>query len=110
MIKHWPKQKREPVLRRRSCKSQWKPTVQQRCRVGGQPSCGRGQPAPDRTSTGATGVVVPEELRIKSQGLRKTVRSAHDQATAQVEAAKQQIATYRITLGRQSEVKGARQM
>ena len=35
------------------------------------------------------------------------VRSAHDQADAQVEASKQQIATYRITLGRRSEVKGA---
>ena len=35
------------------------------------------------------------------------VRSAHDEAAAQVEAVKQQIATYRITLGRQSEVKGA---
>ena len=35
------------------------------------------------------------------------VRSAHDQAAAQVEASKQQIASYRITLGRPSEVKGA---
>lgn len=34
-------------------------------------------------------------------------RSAHDQAAAQVEAARQQIATYRITLGRQAEVRGA---
>jgi HlyD family secretion protein len=34
-------------------------------------------------------------------------RSSHDQAVAQVEAAKQQIATYRITLGRQAEVRGA---
>ena len=34
-------------------------------------------------------------------------RSAHDQAAAQVEAAKQQIATYRITLGHQAEVRGA---
>lgn len=34
-------------------------------------------------------------------------RSARDQAAAQVEAAKQQIATYRTTLGRQAEVGGA---
>lgn len=34
-------------------------------------------------------------------------RSAHDQASAQVEAAKQQIATYRTTLGRRAEVGGA---
>lgn len=34
-------------------------------------------------------------------------RSTHDQAVAQVEAAKQQIATYKITLGRQAEVRGA---
>lgn len=35
------------------------------------------------------------------------VRSARDQATAQVESAKQQIATYRTALGRQAEVRGA---
>lgn len=35
------------------------------------------------------------------------VRSAHEQAVAQVEAARQQIATYRATLGRQAEVRGA---
>jgi len=35
------------------------------------------------------------------------VRSAHDQAVAQVEAAQQQIATYRIALGRAAELKGA---
>lgn len=34
-------------------------------------------------------------------------RSARDQAAAQVEATRQQIATYRVTLGRQAEVKSA---
>lgn len=34
-------------------------------------------------------------------------RSAHDQAAAQVEAIKKQIATYHNTLGRQAEVRGA---
>jgi HlyD family secretion protein len=34
-------------------------------------------------------------------------RSAYAQAVAQVDAAKQQIATYRITVGRQAEVRGA---
>lgn len=35
------------------------------------------------------------------------VRSAHDQAAAQVESAKQQIATYKIAFGRQAEVRSA---
>lgn len=34
-------------------------------------------------------------------------RSAHEQAIAQVDAARQQLATYRITVGRQAEVRGA---
>lgn len=42
-----------------------------------------------------------------SQAKLDEARAAHDQAAAQVEAAQQQIATYRMTLGRQAEVKGA---
>ena len=42
-----------------------------------------------------------------SQAKVDEARSAHDQATAQLEAAQQQIATYRITLGRQAELRGA---
>jgi len=42
-----------------------------------------------------------------SQAKLDEARAAHEQAAAQVEAAKQQIATYRMTLGRQAEVKGA---
>lgn len=42
-----------------------------------------------------------------SQSKVDEARSAHEQASAQVEAAKQQIATYRTTLGRRAEVGGA---
>ncbi|HRD67430.1 MAG TPA: HlyD family efflux transporter periplasmic adaptor subunit [Candidatus Competibacter sp.] len=42
-----------------------------------------------------------------SQAKIDEARSAHDQAAAQVEATRQQIATYRVTLGRQAEVKSA---
>lgn len=42
-----------------------------------------------------------------SQAKIDEARNAHDQAAAQVEATKQQIATYRVTLGRQAEIKSA---
>jgi HlyD family secretion protein len=42
-----------------------------------------------------------------SQARLDEARSANDQAAAQVEAATQQIATYRVTLGRRAEVRGA---
>ncbi|MGB2681065.1 MAG: HlyD family efflux transporter periplasmic adaptor subunit [Candidatus Competibacter sp.] len=42
-----------------------------------------------------------------SQSKVDETRSARDQASAQVEAAKQQITTYRTTLGRRAEVAGA---
>jgi len=35
-------------------------------------------------------------------------RSTHDQAVAQVQAAQEQIANYRLTIGRQAELRGAR--
>ncbi|OGT88284.1 MAG: secretion protein HlyD [Gammaproteobacteria bacterium RIFOXYA12_FULL_61_12] len=42
-----------------------------------------------------------------SQDKLDEARSAQDQALAQVEAARQQLATYRATLGRKAEVRGA---
>ena len=42
-----------------------------------------------------------------SQAALDEARSAFEQASAQVEANRQQLATYRSTLGRQSEVRGA---
>lgn len=42
-----------------------------------------------------------------SQAALDEATSVHDQALAQVEAARQQLATYRATLGRQAEVRGA---
>ncbi len=42
-----------------------------------------------------------------SQAKVDEIKSVHDQAVAQVEAAKQQIASYRTALGRQAEVRGA---
>ena len=51
-----------------------------------------------------------EELTHKqfvSQAELDDARSAYDQAAAQVDAAKQNLATYRATFGRQDEVRGA---
>ena len=42
-----------------------------------------------------------------SQAALDEARSAFEQATAQVEASRQQLASYRATLGRESEVRGA---
>jgi len=42
-----------------------------------------------------------------SQAALDEARSAFEQASAQVEAARQQLLSYRITLGRQAEVRGA---
>ena len=42
-----------------------------------------------------------------SQAALDEATSVHDQSLAQVEAARQQLATYRATLGRQAEVRGA---
>lgn len=43
-----------------------------------------------------------------SQARLDEARGAHEQAVAQVEAARQQIATFRASLGREAEVRGAR--
>jgi len=47
------------------------------------------------------------KAKFVSQAALDETRSAFEQAIAQVEANRQQLATYRATLGRQSEVRGA---